>query len=114
MRVVEEEGEGGVRRALCLDRRGDGVGGACEDRYRRVAFPLLEGAEAAVVDHGSLDQRRRAGGMAPELRRGLDVGQEEGDDAGRKLGGHCHRAEGSPSGARNISTGRLIFARRGG
>ena len=81
-------------RALHVERRGHGVRRPREGADHAVAFTLLDRAHAAVQRDGGFEQlvvtgdrdRRLVGTRLPELRRALDVGEQERHRAGRELG----------------------------
>ncbi len=100
--VVRQPGEP----ALGLDRRGDSLRGVREHHEERVAGRA--DLDAAVVPHGPADHLRvliaRGGVPLPEfleqLRRALDVGEQERDRPGRQLGhgegNVARRGDGTP------------------
>ena len=81
-------------RALHVERRGHRVRRPREGADHTVAFTLFDRAHAAVQRDGRFEQlvvtgdrdRRLVGTRLPELRRALDVGEQEGHRAGRELG----------------------------
>ncbi len=81
-------------RALNVERRGHRIRRPREGANHAVAFTLLDRAHASVQRHGGFEQlvvtgyrvRRLVGTRLPELRRALDVGEQERHRSGRELG----------------------------
>ena len=89
------------QRPLGLHRRRDGLRGPCEREEERVALGVdlctSVGGDGFPDDATMLGQGVRVGvsEVAQQPRRTLDVGEQEGDLAGRKLAGHRVSDDGS-------------------
>ena len=115
----------GMQRLLEGGSGGDGIGGARKDGEAAVALAAWPHDMPIVLGDDLLDQRimpherlaHRIAVLLPERGAALDVGEEEGDGAGRQL---RHRRPSSRSGSGSIlagvSTARPLFVRirRGG
>ena len=82
----------GHERSLGIDRRGHGIGGTGERGDHAVALPLLDRAHPTVAGDDLVQdlvvpgngRLHRCWRLFPALGRPFDIGQQEGDRAGRK------------------------------